>query len=308
MTGHKLLYKSIPRPDGGFWFVPKPTLKKDYKLIVVDEVSMMPLEMWNLLLSHHIPVIALGDPFQLEPIGEDNGILKRPHIFLDEIMRQAKESEIIRLTMDIREGKPLNLFKGNEAQVLAQSELNSGMLSWADQILCGKNVTRKMINDYRRKELFDTDDPIPVEGDKVICLRNNYEVASTWTDAPLVNGMIGTINDIVIKENVPFINTSLKANFITDNDIYEELNFDYNRFITGVGFMTGRSIKTVPKKFRPVEFDFGYCITTHKAQGSQYDRVLVLEEYLRGGQHDRWLYTAATRAAEKLVVIKDYRS
>ena len=307
MTAHKLLYKSIPQDDGSFWHVPKRPLDKHYKLIIVDEVSMMPLAMWNLLLSHRIPIIALGDPFQLEPIGEDNGVLKNPHIFLDEIMRQAKESEIIRLTMDIRDGKPISLFKGNEVQVLAQSELNSGMLSWADQILCGKNDTRKGINACRRKELFNIEDPIPIEGDKIICLRNNYEKASVWDESPLVNGMIGTIQDIKIRNNVPFVGTSMVADFKIDTDIFEDLNFDYNRFITGVGFMEGKSIKKVPRKWRPIEFDFGYCITTHKAQGSQYDRVLVLEEYLRGGQHDRWLYTACTRSAEKLVVIKDYR-
>jgi exodeoxyribonuclease-5 len=78
-----------------------------YKLIVVDEISMLPKEIWDLLISHRIHVIALGDPGQLPPIGESNGVLDKPHIFLDEIMRQAQESEIIRLTMDIRAGKPL---------------------------------------------------------------------------------------------------------------------------------------------------------------------------------------------------------
>lgn len=151
MTAHRLLYQSYPRNDGTFFHKPKRPLDYPYKLIVVDEVSMLPKELWDLLLSHRIPVIALGDPGQLEPIGEDNGILKQPHIFLDEIMRQAQESEIIRLTMDIRDKKPLQLFKGNEVQVYEPYELNNGMLDWADQILCGKNVTRKYLNHLRRQ-------------------------------------------------------------------------------------------------------------------------------------------------------------
>ena len=308
MTAHKLLYRAIPQEDGSFSYIPKRPLDKFYKLIVIDEISMMPLNMWNLLLSHRIPIIALGDPFQLPPIGEDNGILQKPHVFLDEIMRQAKESEIVRLTMDIRNGKPLELFEGKEVIVCNQKDFNSGMLNWADQILCGKNETRRIINDYCRQELFNTDNPLPVDGEKVICLRNTYEKVSFWNKEPLINGMIGTISDIKIRKNTPFVGNSIVGNFSVDQDIFLDLNLDYQKFITGEGFMIGRNYKSVPKKFRPVEFDFGYCITVHKAQGSQYDKVLVLEEFLRGSEHARWLYTACTRSSKKLVVIKDYRS
>lgn len=61
-TAHKLLYYANKTPNGGFVFRPKPTLEIPYKLIVVDEVSMLPRDMWNLLLSHHIYVLACGDP------------------------------------------------------------------------------------------------------------------------------------------------------------------------------------------------------------------------------------------------------
>lgn len=63
MTAHRLLYKSIPRDDGTFYHKIKRPLDYRYKLIVVDEISMLPKEMWDLLLSHNIYVICLGDPF-----------------------------------------------------------------------------------------------------------------------------------------------------------------------------------------------------------------------------------------------------
>jgi len=132
MTAHRLLYQSYPRTDGTFYHKIRRPLEYPYKLIIVDEISMLPKELWDLLLSHNIPVICLGDPFQLPPIGEDNGVLYDAHIFLDEIMRQAQESEIIRLTMDIREGKPLQLFRGNEVQVVNKIDLVDGMYTWAD--------------------------------------------------------------------------------------------------------------------------------------------------------------------------------
>ena len=173
MTAHRLLYKSFPRKDGTFYHMPKRILDYPYKLIILDEVSMFPKEMWDLLLFHGVHVIALGDPGQLPPIGEDNGILAQPHIFLDEIMRQAQESEIIRLTMDIRAGKPLQLFKGNEVQIIDKKDVVEGMFLWADQIICAKNETRKNINQLVRKYKFGVNTNDPIEGDKIICLRND---------------------------------------------------------------------------------------------------------------------------------------
>ena len=63
MTAHRLLYQSFPKNDGTFYHKPKRPLDWQYKLIVVDEISMLPKELWDLLLSHNIPVICLGDPF-----------------------------------------------------------------------------------------------------------------------------------------------------------------------------------------------------------------------------------------------------
>ena len=115
MTAHRLLYFSQKRPDGSFVTRPRPIIGR-FKLIVVDEVSMLPCNMWDLLLSHHIHVIACGDPEQLPPVKPSLhklDILDHPHIFLDEVMRQAQDSEIIRLSMNIRAGNPISYIKGN---------------------------------------------------------------------------------------------------------------------------------------------------------------------------------------------------
>ena len=318
MTAHRLLYQSFPRADGTFYHKIKRPLDWPYKLIIVDEISMLPKEIWELLLSHKIHVICLGDPFQLPPIGEDNQVLYNPHIFLDEIMRQAQESEIIRLTMDIRNGKSLSLFKGNEVQVIDQKDMVGGMYGWADQIIVAKNITRRDVNTGMRKMLFDVEDNTPVEGDKIICLRNDWETVTEAGDV-LVNGTIGTLSNIKFNHNHPFLKPQMIANFLPDDytdldvqtslhDLYfRDLNIDYKLLTTGEPTVTEKNFKRFPKQFRPLTFDYGYCITCHKAQGSEYDKVLVLEEYLKGGDHDRWLYTAATRAKEKLVVVRNFK-
>ena len=101
-TLHKLLYDHFPKPGGGF--IRKPKTSLDYDVVVVDEVSMAPKSMIDMLLSHRVYVIFLGDPFQLPQINKDEShdILENAHIFLDEVMRQAAESEIIQISMKIR--------------------------------------------------------------------------------------------------------------------------------------------------------------------------------------------------------------
>ena len=147
-TLHKLLYEHIPRPGGGFFRKPKTTI--EYSIIVVDEISMVPVDMMQQLFKHKVYVICLGDPFQIPPIekDKDNHLLEHPHIFLDEIMRQAAESEIIRASMNIRAMKPLVEMHGNEVQVFNKADLNTGMLMWADQVLVGTNATRIAINNH----------------------------------------------------------------------------------------------------------------------------------------------------------------
>jgi exodeoxyribonuclease-5 len=156
-TAHKLIYKARPKSDGTFIFTPKDKIDlMIYKVIVVDEVSMLPKTMWNKLIEYGIYVIALGDPGQLPPVSkdEDNHVLDNPHVFLDEIMRQAQESEIIRLSMHVREGKPLSTFEqtGAQVQIFTQDQVVSGMYDWADQILCATNAKRTEINNFVRQQ------------------------------------------------------------------------------------------------------------------------------------------------------------
>lgn len=272
---------------------------------------MLPKEMWELLLSHYVHVIALGDPGQLPPIGEDNGILEHPHIFLDEIVRQAQESEIIRLSMDIREGKPLPLMRGKEVIIIDKSDLVTGMYTWADQVLCGKNETRYNVNDYVRKALWNVEDPTPIINDKVVCGHNDWNTFSTGEFQPLVNGLIGNINSIRdLSLSVPRVgNVHIFSCGLDINDTEDTFNpmfMDAKLFLEHTPVVTKENFRFL-KNLCIKPFEYAYCITVHKSQGSEYNKVLVLEEYLKGGDHKRWLYTACTRAVQKLVIVRNYR-
>lgn len=310
MTLHRLLYNSFKRPDGTFAHIPKQELDKPYKLIVVDEISMVPKQIWLQVLKHGVHIFALGDPFQLPPIGEDNGVLANPHIFLDEVMRQALESDIIKLSMDIRNGKQLQVMNGNDVKVINSSDLVSGMYIWADQIICGKNATRRMINSQMRTLLGKGSEP--EVGDKIICLKNYWDIENSFGD-PLINGMIGNIKNVSLGQDEGIMGKKMLIDFTPDfvenheAGSMSKLSVGYKLITSGVPTMAKNA---KPVYFRgkmikpPLEFDYGYCITCHKSQGSQFSKILLFEEVLSRETHSRWLYTAITRAISKIVIVK----
>lgn len=318
-TLHRLLYDHVPLPGGGF--LRKPKGKLDVDIVVVDEVSMVPKSMIDILLKHKVYVIFLGDPFQLPQIdkNEENHLLDKPHIFLDEIMRQAAESEIIQLTMKIRNGDPIKTFHGNEVQIFSRGDLNTGMLTWADQILVGTNATRRSINDQMRGLLGYSG--LPQNGERMICLRNYWDDCNENGDA-LVNGTTGIIrNPFESFRDIPYFIKNdryrlptIVGDFIPDaGHSFNSIEMDKDLITTGekcidwrVSYQLGK-LKPKIGDVVPKEFEFAYAITCHKAQGSEWDKVLVIEERFPFDkiEHARWLYTACTRASEKLVLVRD---
>lgn len=318
VTAHKFLYWAKMLPNGKYCYGLKKKLDIRPKLIVVDEISMLPKNMWEDLLKFHIHVIACGDPGQLPPINanENNHVLDKPHIFLDEIMRQAKESEIIRLTMEIREGKPLTPYKGQEVLILEKKDLNQGMLLWADQILCATNNKRNEINNCIRNILGYEEEP--TKEDKLICLHNEWDILSNQEN-PLTNGIIGNLLNCSLKKinyipknvgvnNLEILLTDIKTE---DKEIFSNLAIDYKLLKTGSPTLTPQQLFTLIKSKKymgpiPLEFAYGYAITTWKAQGSEWKKVLLLEESFPTNLilKKQFLYTSATRATEKLIIIK----
>lgn len=319
MTLHKLLYDSIPRQGGGFIRIPKKSLG-GITIVVVDEVSMVPKTMIEMLLAHKIFVIFLGDPFQLSMIdkNQSHSILEKPHVFLDQIMRQAEESEIIRLTKKIREGESIDFCNGNEVMIIPRKELVTGHLLWADNIITATNATRYGINKQMRELLGYTGDL--QAGEKIIIKRNYWDDCNEDGDA-LVNGTIGIVNNVFesfiqipgyIKNDRHRIPT-LMAEFTPDGSkTFGTIAFDID-FMKNetpcvdwrVAYQIGR-LKNKIGDILPKQATYGYALTCHASQGSEWDKALVIEESFPFDkkEHARWLYTAATRAAIKLVLVR----
>ena len=319
MTLHKLLYDSIPRQGGGFIRIPKKQL--DYSIVVVDEVSMVPKTMVDMLLAHRIYILFLGDPFQLPQIDkkETHTLLDKPHIFLDQVMRQAAESEIIQLTMKIRNGEQIDFMNGKEVIIAPKASLVTGHLTWADQIICATNASRISLNNQMREILGYSG--LPQDGERMICLRNYWEDFSEDGSSSLVNGMTGIIKNPFESFRMAPMYVKMKnhkmdiiqGEFISDDGkTFNSVEMDKGMITTGEFSLDWREtyalgqLKNKIGDIVPREFTFGYAITCHKSQGSEWDKVLVIEERFPFDkkEHARWLYTACTRAAEKLVLVR----
>ena len=319
MTLHKLLYDSIPRQGGGFIRIPKKML--EYKIIVVDEVSMVPKSMIDMLLNHKVYVIFLGDPFQLPQIDkkETHTLLDKPHIFLDQVMRQAAESEIIQLTMKSRNGEQIDFMNGKEVIIAPKASLVTGHLTWANQIICATNASRISLNNQMREILGYSG--LPQDGERMICLRNYWEDFSEDGSSSLVNGMTGIIKNPFESFRMAPMYVKMKnhkmdiiqGEFISDDGkTFNSVEMDKGMITTGEFSLDWREtyalgqLKNKIGNIVPREFTFGYAITCHKSQGSEWDKVLVIEERFPFDkkEHARWLYTACTRAAEKLVLVR----
>ena len=305
MTAHRLLYKSEELPDGTFLHTPKKKLDRDYSLVVCDEASMLPQEMIDLLLSHNIHVLFLGDNAQLPPIEGKQTILNHPDVFLTEITRQALDNPIIKLSMDVREGKQLEYGGDKLCRVMPNNKVTNSLLLGADQIIVGKNITRHKINAYMRKLKWEdkyTDNPL--NGDKCICLKNNWNMVGSNAD-PLINGQIGQLQNVHIIELKPY-GKVIVADFVSDDGgIYKNLLIDYKLMVEGQPTVNKDNWTKYAGAPKLLEFAYAYAITCHKSQGSEFNRVILFEEWLGDyNQHQKWLYTGITRAAKQLVIVR----
>jgi len=276
------------------------------KLIVLDEVSMVGEDMARDLLSFKKPILVLGDPGQLPPIkGEGAFTQATPDIMLTEIHRQAGESAIIRLATMAREGVPIGfgqydtyVWKMHKNDVTPEQALRGG------QVICGKNATRFQLNNAMRHAAGFGGGYLPTgKGEKIICLKNQ-------NDLGLINGMFLTLDEIVDEGSHYFsaVVTDEDGNHIGPPDAKTEqsrLRIYKGHFEDHVAFDKNRGDRDWKIKKPLIEATFGWAITCHKAQGSQWENVIVWDDGL--GQTDldrrRWLYTAITRAEQGLVLL-----
>lgn len=297
-TIHSLIYKARQDERTGEveFILNRDSPASTATLIVIDEVSMVNEEQARDLLSFGVKILVLGDPAQLPPVkGEGFFINGKPDFMLTEVHRQAAENPIIRMSMDVRNGIPLTPGQYGSSLVVSRNDCDRDrmreLVLGADQLLCGLNRTRQTFNS-RIRELkgLQGEQEIwqPTYGDRLVCLRNNRE-------KNLLNGGLWEVTSTKsLDKRINMMVESLDEDGAAEKEI-EVLN----EFFLG----TEKELDWRQRKAYD-EFTFGWALTCHKSQGSQWDKVIVFDESSAFRDNQRnWLYTAITRAAESLTVV-----
>lgn len=261
-------------------------------LVIVDECSMVDEELGRDLMSFGTPILVLGDPGQLPPVSGGGFFTEHePDYLLTDIHRQARDNPIIDLAMRVREGIDIGYGDWGTARVITKSDVSTDLVLDADQVLLGINRTRRRYN-QRLRELKGFDAKYPQAGDKLVCLRNDPAKG-------LLNGSLWQVMTSSRETVKPGINLIVKPE---DDDMnrgaakIKLLKQAFEEPDAEVPWQTRR---------RYDDFDYGYALTVHKAQGSQWDRIVLFDEsYAFRDSRERWLYTAITRAAEELTIVR----
>jgi exodeoxyribonuclease-5 len=261
-------------------------------LIVIDECSMVDEALGRDLLSFGTKVLVLGDPGQLPPVSGGGFFTEQePDYLLTEIHRQARDNPIIQLAMQVREGKELMHGDYGTAQIISRTEVTQEMVLGADQVLVGTNKTRKRYN-QRLRELKGFPNSYPAAGDKLVCLRNDQVKG-------LLNGSLWQVMSASRETTKPGINLLVKP----EDDDMDRGAAKIKLLKAAFEDIDGEIAWNMRKRYD--EFDYGYALTVHKAQGSQWNNVVLFDEaWAFRDTRERWLYTAVTRAAERLTIVR----
>ena len=290
-TIHSMIYKLDDAGAGSpqFTLDPRSALTKA-SLCVIDECSMVDAELARDLLSFNIPVLVLGDPEQLPPVKGAGFFTNAPPDFmLSEVHRQARDNPIIRMSMDVREGRSLEMGDYGESRIISRDDITPDDVLSAEQLLVGSNATRRKYNQHLRG-LRDIHNEMPQTGERLVCLRNNRRKG-------LLNGGIWTVAEIEM--------VTTNAIKMTLEPVDAGGRRKNAHVIVRKEFFLGEGDKlSWPERKDTDEFDFGYALTVHKSQGSQWNDVFLFDQSaMFRDQARRWLYTGITRAAERITVV-----
>jgi len=288
-------------------FEPDP-LKAEFRgLVMVDEGSMVGRgvgEMLDALVPDAGQVLWLQDPFQLPPVNDEPFIDFDPAYELTEVRRQEGGSPVLDYATEIRSGRRAiydrwlfrsadeafcSTWRGNIAGACGMFWRARG-LGMSSIVLTHRNSTRLAINRMCRSARGVHPDSPPQAGDEIVCTRNH--------DSGLMNGETFTV-----QHAAPTV--ALCGG--KEVQCYEVVINDGARYLVLPRHMTGvyqeSESRDWMKAWRgepPPEAlicQYGYALTVHKSQGSEWDVVIHVPEPLRCDE-DRLHYTAVTRAAK----------
>lgn len=294
MTLHQFVYNVAGEDeDGDPIFVGKGCVDAAPVLVIMDESSMVGGRDLRQVMEYGFPILQLGDTGQVDPVNAECVFTEESLDYqLTDIMRQGALSNIIRASMFVRKGKRIPPREYEDMLVTDLEATTEDLLKYVGedaQILCSYNNTREAGNAKVRAALGFTG-LLPMIGEKIVCTANQH-----------AHGIMNGEQGIVLGYEEPAIDDREDEEYGTGED-------EPNMMVRIKSLTNGREMvvcfdprafsenEDQRKEFRKKKggFDYGYFLTVHKSQGSEWPKVLVFEELM--GNYARLMYTAITRA------------
>lgn len=262
----------------------------DCDVLIVDESSTIEGKNFDDLMRYGVRCLFVGDHGQLAPVGRDPGLMRKPLVKLERIHRQAEGSQILKAAYWARRDQSIPYGEGGDVAVRPVANLaaavSQAIREGADRMIAGRNKSRFEINRLFRLRGGYREDIPPQPGEPVLCRLNDAE-------RDVYNGEIYYVHSIKRSNSRCHV-------LRLSNEAGVEIpgNFRCYRY----GFEAPAEMLRMDLLPSESLFQFGYCLTAHSAQGSEWPRVAVLDEPI--GEVPRWRYTAFTRASERLAVLR----
>ena len=271
-TIHSYLYNCSENSKGELEYELKDEMMFNEDFVVVDESSFIDDELYNDLCSRCRKIIFVGDSFQLSLNRSD--ILNNIDYRLDEVLRFG--GPILDLATNVRVNHLVPKAEWIDWSEVAQNDI----------MICYKNTTRQTLNlGYRKYVLGKTG--YVSKGEKIMFLTNTKDL------------YIG--EDLIMNGTITQLESDPIPRFYKDFVVfyYKSLYFHF-----GEKSMFIHNGKIVPHKLGISDITvlpvcYAYAITCHKSQGSEWDKVLLVNE----SRDAHYTYTGITRAKESIKVI-----
>lgn len=242
------------------------------QVLLIDEGSMIPQGVYDDIFDSGMQCVVFGDHGQLPPVRQAKGLLlEEPDYRLETLHRNA--GPIAHFCEHLRKGGTPSDFPECEAVRFING--CPDLYARVDQVICARNRTRQKINRAVRNVLgYPEDEPV-VENERLISLMNNRH-HGLFNGSQVVVDKILKRNKLLVRHDGQLTKIKYLPNLI---GLEQQGEYD---------------------KREGHAFDWAYSITAHKAQGSEWDTVAVVDEPMPGCNRKKWRYTAASRARRVL--------
>lgn len=294
--------------------------------IFIDEASMVPPELlYNLIEHTNFNLYFVGDPRQLPPVIPDINLVPAPQQKYVNWFINASPDLTLSTKYRFQNGSPIDMIADNILQKntypsdmsvgdndllildlfryklkFTSQEVEELLSQHSDKnsiILAHRNISVSLINNIVRRSLHSGKNLLRyLPGDKLY-VDSNYKTEN------VIKGTLLTVIDQTAYDK----DTDVCILDVEDENQNQFQILSRPQLVFDSSSMTWAKFKPTRNDIELCKCVWGFCITAHKSQGSQWEKVMVCDDgagFNNTVFRTQWLYTAVTRAEKQLVIVK----